>query len=255
MANNILQHTQNIIGCRTCLTDRNTFLNGQSVIPLTGWAPPRGWAGPLNSTVDIVLVSLNPGAPLPGEVAHYEQNEIEYANVNVSATQATVVRDYCQKQYSKPQRGHNWTFHRKSLGYARALLWLLDGKDPGETPWERCWFTDLFKCSTKRESGPQITSQAFSACLPHLVEEVRLLRPKLIVALGGRSAKALRLLSTQQPAFSSLVAFRHPSNGCPRLEAEYHDDSFKNAARVLDRTIPANFTQIRSTIHEATMRI
>jgi uracil-DNA glycosylase len=59
----------------------------------------------------------------------------------------------------------------------------VDGKDPGIGAIDRCWFTDAFKCSTRRESAPEITAAAFDACRPHLERELSIVKPRLVVAL------------------------------------------------------------------------
>jgi len=198
----------------------------------------------VQAPVDIVLVALNPGAPLAGELDVYAEGGISRDSVPATDEQAALISATCLKQYSSPRRGANWIFHRKSVALARALLWLLDGSDPGRSPWTRCWFTDALKCSTQREQGPEITDAAFDNCQPFLVRELNVFAPKLIVALGGRAFGRLTALNR-----TNLVQFRHPSNGCPRLDADYHDQAFSRAAELLKVQLPRDFRAVRARVH------
>ncbi len=243
----LLALTQQIAACRRCRDDQTTFVGGRSVLD-PEWAPPRGWAGATGPDVDIVLVALNPGGPLMGELDHYASVGITEGIQDVSPDQAEALATHCLDQYRAPRRGQNWLFHRKSVALARALLWLLDGRDPGVRPWERCWFTDVFKCSTRSESSPQIKDAAFDACWPFLKAELAAAKPKLVVALGG--AARVRL---QQAGVHPLVSFRHPSNGCPQLDATFHDASFKEAARQLRVEPPTDFRAARQKAYEEAM--
>lgn len=239
--------TQRIVGCRKCRDDDRTYVGGLSVLA-TDWAPPRGWAGAGHASVEAVLVALNPGGPLPGEMEHYAARGITAATCHGTPEQAETIHQYCLDQYRAPRRGQNWIFHRKSVALARCLLWLIDGRDPGQSPWSRCWFTDVFKCSTRSESAPQIKDAAFNACRSHLVQELVALKPKLIVALGGAARKRLLLAG-----IGPFVTFRHPSNGCPRIDAPFHDAAFEAAASLLNVSIPPDFRAIRGQAHDAAL--
>lgn len=229
--------------------DAHTFVNGHSVLKPC-WTPPRGWAGLAGSPHDIALVALNPGAPLGGEVEHYRELALSETNISITCAQAAALEAYCADQYLKPKRGSSWVFHRKSVALARALLWLMDGQDPQELDpsfLRRCWFTDVYKCSTRQESSPTITGAAFAACRPHLERELKIVKPKLIVALGIRAEKRLKMTGVD------FVCFRHPSNGCPRLDAEYHDRSFAAAATRIGAKVPLDFRETRRKAYEDAM--
>jgi hypothetical protein len=246
MNHELLALTQEILRCRRCRTDASTFVQGHSVLA-RAWAPPRGWAGLHVKRHEICFVALNPGAPLDGELAGYESAGLGEDKLEVTAGQALAVDEFCRQQYRQPGRGSNWIFHRKSAALARALLWLLDGSDPGLAPLDRCWFTDALKCSTRKESAPEITDAAFQACRGFLERELRIIRPKLVVALGARASRRL------QQAGIVAVHFRHPSNGCPRLQADSHDESFATAASLLGVRAPDSFREIRRQIHDESM--
>lgn len=238
----LLQFTQEVLSCRKCRTDNRTFVDGRTVLEPC-WAPPRGWAGLEANRYDIAFVALNPGGPLDGEMDRYRDLALSEVNTSVSPTQAAGVEEYCMRQYRNPRRGPSWVFHRKSVALARALLWLIDGQDPGHSVLQRCWFTDVYKCSTRKESSPVITGAAFAACRTHLEKEITIVSPKLLVALGARAAKRLAMTDF------GFVRFRHPSNGCPRLDAEYHDRSFQTAASIIGTRIPDDFRKSRRQVH------
>ncbi len=240
------------VACTKCRDDPSTFRNNKTVLT-PEWLPPRGWAGTLNmGPRDIVIVSLNPGAPMRGELAVYAQAGLPAGSLHppktVTSAQANVVTEHCTGVYFSNDRSRDHVFHKKSVGYARALLTLLDGRDPGtQAVRERCWFTDIFKCSTPEELAPTISNGAFVACRRHIDHEIELLSPKAIVALGGT---AKRCLATQYG--QRLVSFRHPSNGCPRLDAEAHDKAFVQAAKLFNvSTDPRSsaFRRMRQAIH------
>lgn len=243
----LINITTNILACRRCRQDPSTFIDGESV--LGTWAPPRGWAGEIAKHADIVLVGLNPGFPLPNESAKYQAAGLSEANVTPTTEQLDAVFNHCISQYRSPGTGQNWVFHRKSVAFARAILWILDRADPGESLWRRVWFTDVFKCSTKDESKPKISRAAEKACIGHLRMEIGCLSPKLIVALGGQTSAALKRAGIRH------IRFRHPSNGCPRLDNECFDSVFEQVAEELGGLgIPDDFLKIREKIHSEALQ-
>jgi uracil-DNA glycosylase len=238
--------TRDILACRQCRRDPETFHDGKTVLA-EPWTPPSGWAGNPGGHVELLLVALNPGFPLPGEPEL--PDGLTEDNVSITSEQALAVTQSCLRHYREPKRHRDWIFHRKSVALARALLWLNDGSDPGETLWSRCWFTDVFKCSTRKESNPTLTQSALRACRRHLEREIRCTQPTLVVALGNRAWRGLVELQVDR-----LVKFRHPSNGCPRLDATYHDAAFGAAAKKLSVEIPSNFRRVRKDLAEEALR-
>jgi hypothetical protein len=180
-----------------------------------------------------MFVALNPGTLLADEAGLYQQKGIWPRQPGQASAlgenDAAVILDFVLQEYKSRARSRNRVFHKKSAAYARALLTLLHGRDPGAQWLEHVWLTDALKCSTKRESGPSIPDAAFKNCETHLRAEIALVRPKAIIALGGRAFKRLKTAALGYP----LVPFRHPSNGCPCLDARSHDKSFQVFRTVL----------------------
>lgn len=241
----IASATRDFVACTTC---RTKFFHAGKTLLTHRWLPPRGWAGSLvDGPRDIVMVALNPGALMRGELRVYRCAGLPAGAVSPPSTvtqhEADVVTFNCTQAYFTSMRSRDHVFHRKSVAYARALLALALGRDPGiRGVRDRVWFTDAFKCSTRRESGPRISSAAFRACRTHLDREIEILKPRLIVALGQRVG---RLLADVYQ--SRLVTLRHPSNGCPPLDSKEHDASFVRAAAILK--VAALDADVRASIH------
>ena len=244
----LLEITRQVLACRKCRDCPETFLGGLSVLR-SPWLPPRGWAGlPVPGKTDVVLVALNTGAPFKNEPAEREKIGIYEISTTISPEQALKMNEFALNTYQHPPRGQDSVFHRKSLALAQAILWLLDNKDPGESVWNRCWFTDLFKCSTRRENSPQLTKSAVDACRSYLDAELKACNPKIVVALGNRAFKHLA------GSAYNVVKFRHPSNGCPRLDAAYHDNAFGEVAKLLNVSYNKDaFRHTRKAVYECAM--
>jgi hypothetical protein len=165
--------------------------------------PPRGWAGQSELRAPtVVVVSQNPGHPLrlprihgPGwdETALLKSHglllgaDVEGPHVaarrSSQATRAAArdVLGICWRSYVEPTRSRDHLFHRRSVAYARACLWLLgvdgDWKD-------HCWFTDVVKCSTTTEAKARLPARAIENCRSHLVSEIMAVRPSVVAVLG-----------------------------------------------------------------------
>lgn len=248
--------SRGFVACKACREDPEL-----ASVLTEEWLPPRGWAGTLKGGErDVMIVALNPGAPMAGECLVYKDAGLPVCGrvppPRISREQARVVTEHCADVYrsagSGSARSRDHVFHKKSIGYARALLALMHGRDLGvEAVLEQCWFTDLLKCSTVRESAPQISARAFAECRRHLLSELEILRPKLIVALGGTVAGELAELPA--PFAGRVVKFRHPSNGCPSLVSASHTPAFALAAKALDQPSRATsvwFERLRSSIQD-----
>jgi hypothetical protein len=55
---------------------------------------------------------------------------------------------------------------------------------------DRCYVTNVVKCGVRR--GRQHTDAEFRACTPFLMQELELLRPMVVVAVGGNALSAVR---------------------------------------------------------------
>jgi uracil-DNA glycosylase family 4 len=69
---------------------------------------------------------------------------------------------------------------------------------------EDFYFTELTKCHAPNNVP---TTDEIKNCRPYLVEEMRLLRPRRVVALGGMVANELRRLGVGE----NLIRLNHPS--------------------------------------------
>jgi hypothetical protein len=237
----MLQLTKAAIACAACPRD---FGTGDGLLRIGtdrwphDWIPPRGWAGAAElGHRPIVTVSLNPGHPLSSELDKYARAGVQPAAsaADVTDEAAAALLSFCNEFYDDPTRSKDHVYPKKVVGYVRAAAWLLRIADqaltfdPRTVPWQRlAWITDCFKCSTVRDSGPRIPFELKQQCVErHLLRELAAASPRLVLALGGEASSVLCEKGIKH------VKMRHPSNGCPRLDAPYHDDSFARMANEL----------------------
>jgi hypothetical protein len=231
--------TQEFMGCTTCF--RGTPVAG--MLPL--W-PPRGWAGPAKVTSPSVLVvSLNPGHPL--KVPHHGEGWDEEALLSrhgllvsrtaaaaadrivleraarVTTAAAEEVLALCRRSYLAPTRARDHLFHRRSVAYARALLWLLGVDDEWAN---HCWFTDLVKCSTRQESGKPLPPKAISNCAVHLKRELVFVQPSVVAALGVAVERPIRRVLKEGACKAPVARLLHPSRW-EKLTMERQRKSFQ----------------------------
>ncbi len=179
--------TEAFVQCTNCANLPSTRLKDGTSPLLHPWCPPRGWAGTERKGVRTVFVlTLNPGAPMAGERALWSQWGLTAGKS--SRADAQKLLTHCTSNYVAPTRSRDTVFHRKSVGLARAALWLFGAHDFDDPSWiDHCWFTDIYKCSTKSERGPNIPAGALAACRPHLDAELAMFRPRVILTLNHRA--------------------------------------------------------------------
>ena len=85
-----------------------------------------------------------------------------------------------------------------------------------EMPRERVFICNVVKCRPPSNRKPQ--PDEIAACLPYLYRQIELVKPAVILAMGGTAAETL--LSTKQP-LSQLRARVHDFRGIP-LVVTYH---------------------------------
>lgn len=159
------------------------------------WSPgdghvPRGFCGALGSTaeVDLVLVTAEPGDPLPGEVHRGIETTVAYSLHGL--------------------RERVTPFHRN-------VCLILDLCFPNQSLDEqlrRTWRTNSVLCSAMNECGP-VPRAVESACMRrYLAPQLALLSHALVAALGY---KAQRRLAREGIAFFPAL---HPSSRMSNAE-------------------------------------
>jgi len=68
----------------------------------------------------------------------------------------------------------------------------------------KCWISNLVKCASPQNRCPKASE--VKACLPFLKEEIRIIQPQKIIALGKPTSKWLRRLG-----YNILVELPHPA--------------------------------------------
>ncbi|WP_437613537.1 uracil-DNA glycosylase family protein [Sorangium sp. So ce834] len=178
-----------------------------------------------------MVVTLNPGAPMDGERDLYASWGLTVPGC-VSENQAKLLMAHCTKQYVAPGRGADTVFHRKITTFARASLWVLGHRDAVSADgWiDNCWFTDIFKCSTRAESAPRIPKAAFAACRPHLEAELAAFAPRVLLAFGATAAREVASLRNQQHS-PAIFTLPFPVNaGLAAVTDTKHDALFHQIA-------------------------
>jgi hypothetical protein len=256
--------TQEFMGCTTCF-------RGNPVAGMLPLWPPRGWAGPAEvASPSVLVVSLNPGHPLKvprhGEewdeeallsrygllvsqtAAAAERNVLE-RSARVSTAAAEDVLALCRRSYLAPTRARDHLFHRRSIAYARALLWLLGVDDEWAN---HCWFTDLVKCSTRQESGKPLPPKAIANCAVHLKRELVFVQPSIVAALGVAVEKPLQRALEEGACNAPVVRLLHPSRW-RKLTTERQGKSFqKLQGLVRDPKSPAFVEFLKALQRELT---
>ena len=266
--NDVLKMTASFVNCQKCTKIRNG--SGKKVLT-ESWQPPRGWAGNFSEgdvLRPLMVVSLNPGHPFQEEKEMWSKNKIVIQKKKrpdgtepFGIEHAKKILEFCTRSFlfkneKDKSLASNLIFHKKASGYARSCLWLL-----GDPSWEinwlnACWFTDIIKCSTGKESGPYIPQEMFDNCSEHFIAEMKAFKPKAILALGkntyNKTLKTVQKYNIQTP----VVYFRHPSNGAPALDSTHLNKSFKDFVHqveehfpnVLRQFQPMEFRKIRQSI-------
>ena len=217
------------------------------------WFPPRGWGGSLApGKRDLLLVSTNPGHPLPAEEAVWEGYPARPDDAgHITRKQAVAQLDFVNALYrGEPGRT---SFHTRSVQVARALLWLVDERNGGHAdlrPWlDRVWFTDVVKCSTAQESGSPGIGAMTDRCRRHLQDEIGAFSPRLVVALGSAAFNALQAAGLRLPM---TLKMPHPAGrGWRRIDRPEMDEVFKVACVLLDlewTVVRGRFAQFRRAL-------
>jgi hypothetical protein len=195
---------------------------------------PRGWGGSLAPPPrPLVILSTNPGHPLPEEDAFWSEFPSTPATArSLSHEQALKELDFASALYRRRTKGHG-KFHTRSVQMARIVLWLMRraGIPLAEAWFDNVWFSDVVKCSTAKEQGSPGIPTLARACRPLLERELEVLKPRLVVTLGDSAASALK---ESRARFHSVIALPHPERrGLHRLTHEEHDAWLRKVSSAL----------------------
>jgi DNA polymerase len=105
------------------------------------------------------------------------------------------------------RHGHNESgvpFRTKAGQLTRSGRSLILELEKLGAPLENFYFTELTKCHAPNNVP---TAEEIQSCTPYLREEIQLLRPRRVVALGGIVARELKGLGEK----IRLVQMKHPS--------------------------------------------
>jgi|GEM_PF-2515743 len=188
------------------------------------WFPPRGWAGSLAAPPrPLVVLSTNPGHPLEREEHCWSGFPDKVADARrLSEAQALAQLEFVSALYRAGEGGTR--FHTRSVKFVRVILWLMKRAGvPLAAGWfDNVWFSDVVKCSTAKETGSPGIDALATKCSGLLQEELRLLRPRLVIAFGDRAWAAL--MATQLVLSNAIHAPHPQKQGSRRITDAEHDD-------------------------------
>jgi len=178
----------------------------------TGWVP-RGFSPCKSSETRILVVGKNPGHPLEGETPYYKNKKGEAL---LAAKEKWGIE---WRKRVKDTNDNSLKFHKNLRRYLRYFLGLsakletyheyVQGysiKHEKEID-KFVAFTNIFKCSTECEQE-RIKYDSFNICYTKFfIQEVQLIKPQLILALGNEVTNFLKSKPLQMP----VVSIRHPS--------------------------------------------
>lgn len=180
----------------------------------SGWAPPRGFNPCKSNTTKILVVGKNPGHPLEEEIPFYKGKRGENL---LKAKEEWDSFKYKMLRSKKKDRSLKYHMNlRRYLRYflrpSKKLETYKEYKTNYTTDHEKeisehIAFTNLFKCSTKCEQE-RIKDTSFENCYEkYFYEEINLIKPQSILALGKEVKKFLKSKQLNIP----LISIRHPS--------------------------------------------
>jgi uracil-DNA glycosylase len=151
--------------------------------------------------VKILVVSKNPGHPLKGEPEKYidrsgndlldayrEHQDVTYNNLEKTKDKSLV-------------------FHKNLFRY---ISFFLDIPNNVDSIYENMAHTNLVKCSTIGERD-RLDKTTKKICFEkYLLDEIRLLQPKVLLALGGEVATFLNRMKKEYE-LPPVIRIKHPS--------------------------------------------
>jgi hypothetical protein len=194
-------------------------------------APERGIIGrsfyclERDTGVDILLVSKNPGTSHPDECARYAPLD---ARARVRAH-----RDFVRECFAGENALVKSKYHANIIEWVAAIL---DVPPTHDAVFARTAMTALVKCQSAVSKTDALPRSTMDTCAnAFLLEEIALLRPKFLLALGGEACRYL-----------SVIADRH---GLP-IGKLYHP-SWTNMRGGKDRYLREELPRLRQRFLQA----
>lgn len=185
----------------------------------SGWVP-RGFSPQNSNTAKILIVGKNPGHPFKKEKLRYKGKRgknLLKAKERWNADKLEMIRLNLTKYHSMKDKSLKYHMNlrrylRYFLGLSKKLETYKEHLTNYKTDYEKeisehVAFTNLFKCSTKCERE-RIKDTSFENCYEkYFKEEIELIRPQIIFALGSEVTNFLKSKKLDVP----LIFIRHPS--------------------------------------------
>jgi uracil-DNA glycosylase len=186
---------------------------------------PRGFSFKEKAHPDILVVRKNPG--------HADKAEKEYYRGRKGKSLFKALTRYHHgKNIIRPKGSNRFSINERRyllfiLGYHKQLVpfktFQIQDNERKKIS-QRVFFTNLFKCSTEDEQAT-IPKSAFSVCYErYFLEELRLVKPRLILAAGREVYNFLQRKEKVGQITVPIIYIKHPSyfyskeNESPKLK-------------------------------------
>jgi hypothetical protein len=184
----------------SCMNCPNTEVQCKGILKdIPGGIPPRGFLY-MAAPIKILVVSKNPGHPLPGEQAKYVGKSGESLFLAYRNHQNDVY------YHLHEIKDRSVIFHKNLFSY---LSYFLDIENDVDTIYQYAAHTNLVKCSTVGEQDKLARSTMEECYQKYFIEELKLLQPKVLLALGHEVEKFLIKKKSQHGL--PVVYIKHPS--------------------------------------------
>ncbi len=174
---------------------------------------PRGFHFRKGVRPDVLVVAKNPGHASDRERAYYKDKAgrgLLKAHLKYHKDRRSQIVQGLRKSNRFDTNRRRYLlyilgFHKKLVNYKK---YMMDGNDEGRIL-SKCFFTNLFKCSTEDEQMP-INDETFSVCYnQHFLRELSIIRPKVIIAVGREVSRFLRRHSSSGEIAVPVVPIKH----------------------------------------------
>lgn len=195
----------------SCINRRcNNYCNSGIEKDIIKGGPPRGFYFE-NPSADILIVSKNPGSPLPDESKNY----IGKTNENLYEAYKNFVKEIHRK-LENLEKDPSLKFQKNLFRY---ISYFFDIPNPVKINeiyqinikgiYQKIAQTSLVKCSTVQEQG-KLTQYVMEECYKtYLKKEIEIFNPKLLLALGVEVYDFLE--KKKNDHYKDVIYIRHPS--------------------------------------------
>ena len=196
---------------------------------------PRGWMGSRGNgkVAKVVVVGKNPGHALNGAM-DMSKNQ-KWKNMTSKQKNQYIMKSSTKTFRDRTRKDKESTiFHKKIGDYLLRFFELTNVNYVNKKNLHFfIWKTNLFKCSTEKETGAYIPKPLRKKCAEKfLIEELKFFKPKVIFAFGKPAFNFLRKTDDWK---TKAVYFKHPSVGGWKEGNKELEKALKRATKIYNR--------------------